>query len=42
MRMGGSPIQLLMVGEEKIVLVEDVAFLLPLAFSNIDDALKGI
>ena len=41
-RMGGAPIQLLMVGEEKIVLVEDVAFLLPLAFSNIDDALKGI
>ena len=39
-RMGGAPIQL-MVGEEKIVLVEDVAFLRPLAFFNIDDALKG-
>ncbi len=40
--MGKEPIKLIMLGESKIVLVEDVTYLLPFNFLNIDDAVKGV
>jgi cytidine deaminase len=38
--MGKQPIKLVMLGENKIVLVEDVVYLLPFNFSSIDDVIK--
>lgn len=37
---GAKPYSVLMVGQEKIVKVEDVRFLLPFSFFNVDDAAK--
>lgn len=37
---GAKPYSVIMVGNEKIVKVEDVRFLLPFSFSNVDDATK--
>jgi cytidine deaminase len=38
--LGGKPFTVIMVGEKRIVVVEDVRFLLPFTFSNILDAIK--
>lgn len=35
-----KPFKVIMVGEKKILVVEDVKYLLPFTFSNIDDAIK--
>lgn len=35
---GAKPYSVIMVGQEKIVKIEDVRFLLPFSFSNVDDA----
>jgi cytidine deaminase len=37
---GKKPYSVVMLGERKVVVVEDVKFLLPFAFSNITDAIK--
>lgn len=37
---GNKPYKVIMVGERKVVVVDDVRFLLPFTFSNIDEAIK--
>lgn len=37
---GKEPLVIVMVGKKKVIVVEDVIFLLPFTFSNINDAIK--
>lgn len=37
---GNKPFQVVMLGEKKVVVIEDAKFLLPFTFSNINDAIK--
>lgn len=37
---GNKPYSIIMIGERKVVVVDDVRFLLPFTFSNIDDAIR--
>jgi cytidine deaminase len=38
---GKKPYKVIMIGENRLIVVDDVKFLLPFTFSNIEDAMKG-
>lgn len=37
---GGKPLRVILAGSRKVLVIEDVSFLLPFNFSNVDEAIK--